>query len=236
MFRFRSRTIINLYSDSGHDFDLIYIQIVIYFHTYFPCHVRVMFRRPVQFVKYYLQISLVMHAEAVACSIREVLSADFACHACRSSDLFSSWSISCRFRLSCMPKQWPVQFVKYYLQISLVMHAGAVAFSVREYVSVDFACNSCRSSDLFQFVKYYLQISLVMHAGAVAFSVREYVSVDFACNSCRSSGLFSSWSISCRFHLSCMPEQWPFQFVKYVSVDFTCHACRSSGQFVKMYL
>jgi len=52
IFRFRSRTIFNLYSDSGHDFDLIYIQIVIYFHTYFPCHVRVIFRRPVQFVKY----------------------------------------------------------------------------------------------------------------------------------------------------------------------------------------
>jgi len=47
-----------------------------------------------------------MHAGAVACSVREVCICKFHCHACRSSGLFSPWSM--------------------YLQISLVMHARAV--------------------------------------------------------------------------------------------------------------
>ena len=118
MFRFRSRTIFNLYSDSGHELYSIYIQITIQIticgrlyadsgHELYSIYVQIQVTNYIQSIfRFRSRLRFDLHSDRdlfsyifpvsctrdvpTTCSVREVLSADFACHACRSSGLFSS--------------------------------------------------------------------------------------------------------------------------------------------------
>jgi len=136
--RFRSRTIFNLYSDSGHELYSICIQIHVTNHiqSIFRFRSRLNFDLHSDCDLYSYIIPIFIHISYIHTYFLYSYIFPVSC----TRDISMTCSVRevciCRFRLSCMPEQWPVQFVK--------------------YLSADFTCHACRSSGLFSSWSMYL--------------------------------------------------------------------------------
>jgi len=163
-----------------------------------------------------------MHAGAVACSVREVCICKFHCHACRSSGLFSPWSMYLQISLVMHARavvillvliefvllQWPIQFVIYIYIFS------SWSIFIYHLASAHGSLSSCCYDDIFSSWSIFIYFPCLFVYFPRHVRRRSGYSTDSygLLSSCCFDDGFSSWSIFIFFFLSCTPAQWLFNW------------------------